>query len=205
MDRVLRGAVSTAGFLEPYKWEEETCRKEGHMKCKQRALSSREQRIIDNFIECLCRAKHILNCSEDLYQCAWETFLSVYRSDPDSFSSSGSCGWERARSAICDRLTDAKRSDDFWNYHQTSLDQPVNSEVSAVRMELLRAPCGDFSNSVCFRDYLQHMDRDVCRVACGLISGSCINEIRLRYGWDHDYMRQVYSDLCAGIQEYVSL
>lgn len=153
------------------------------MKRKQRDFSPREQRLINGFIKGICRAQHISDRSEDLYQCAWEAFLSVYRDTPDAFSSSGLCGWKRAYLIIWDALTEAKQQNNFWIYNQTSLDQPVSCEVPVTRTQLLQAPHSDFQNSVCFHDYLQHMGQDIRRTAYCLINGSSIDEIQSYYGW----------------------
>ena len=66
------------------------------MKYKQRDFSPREQRLIHKFIKDIFCDQHLSDSNGDLYQCAWEAFLSVYRDNPSSFSSSSFRGWKRA-------------------------------------------------------------------------------------------------------------
>lgn len=175
------------------------------MKYKQRDFSPREQRLIHKFIKDIFCDQHLSDSNGDLYQCAWEAFLSVYRDNPSSFSSSSFRGWKRAYLIIWDALVETKRQNNFWLYSQASLDQEVSEEVQVSHIQLLQAPHGDFQNSVCFHDYLQNMDRDIRRTAYGLINGGSIEEIRSYYNWDHDYMRQICSDLRIKIKEYIDI
>lgn len=120
---------------------------------------------------------------------AWVAFLCAYRGNPGAFSSTHSHGWEQAYLMISDALAEARRQNHFWLYSQTSLDQPVSYETAVPRAHLLTAPHGDFQNSVCFRDCLQHMEQNVRRMAYELINGSSISEIQSDYGWHSNYIR----------------
>lgn len=175
------------------------------MKCKQRNFSPREQQLIDVFIRRIFHIQRISDCSGELYQCAWEAFLGVYRDNPVAFSYSGLRGWRKAYLIIWDAVTEAKKQNNFWLCRQSSLDQPVSCEVPDSRVQLLRAPHSDFQNSVCFHDYLQRMDKDLCRTAYCLIDGSSIDEIQLYYGWTNSYMCQVYYSLRAKMKEYLDI
>lgn len=175
------------------------------MRRRERDLSLREQRLIDGFIREICCALRIPTGNRDLYQCAWAAFLSVYRDDPAGFSGSGLRGWKRAYLIIWDALVQARREGGFWNYGQTSLDQPVSSEIPNPRIELLQAPHGDFQNSVGFHDYLRRMERDARRMAYCLIDGGTVEEVRAYYHWTCDYADRTYHSLRAEIEEYLNI
>lgn len=175
------------------------------MKHKHQDISPREQRLIGNFIQAVLHAQHISEHNEDLSQCAWVAFLCAYRDDPGAFSSSDSRGWEQAYLMISDALAEAQRQNNFWLYRQTSLDLPVSSEVAVPRAQLLVAPHGDFQNSVCFHDYLQHLKQNVRQMAYELINGNTIGEIQAYYGWHPNYIRYIYQDLQTEIQEYLDI
>lgn len=192
-------------FLGFQKRKREDRRKGGRTKRKQRNLSPREQRLIDGFIENIFQAQHIWRHDEDLYQCAWEAFLGAYRDDPGSFSFSNSQGWELAYFSICDALAEARRLNNFCRYCKTSLDQPVSSDISVPRIQLLQSPHGDFQNGVCFHDYLHHMEKDLCRTAYHLIYGYSKAEIQAHYGWDCNYTDQVFHGLITEIRGYIAI
>lgn len=175
------------------------------MKRKQRDISPREQQLIGNFIQSVFHARHISEHNEDLIQCAWVAFLCAYRGNPGAFSSTHSHGWEQAYLMISDALAEARRQNHFWLYSQTSLDQPVSYETAVPRAHLLTAPHGDFQNSVCFRDCLQHMEQNVRRMAYELINGSSISEIQSDYGWHSNYIRYIQQSLQTEIQEYLDI
>lgn len=175
------------------------------MKHKYRDISPREQRLIGSFIQDVCHAQHVSAYNEDLYQCAWVAFLCAYRNNPSAFASSRSRGWERANLMISDALAEAKRQNNFWFYGQTSLDRPVGGEAAVPRVHLLAAPHGDFQNSVCFHEYLQHMKQNVRRMAYALIHGSSLSEIQSHYDWHPNYTHYIYQNLQTEIQEYLNI
>ena len=175
------------------------------MKRKRRDFSRREQRLIDDFVREICRALYLPEDSEDLRQCAWAAFLSVYRDAPGAFSNGGFCGWHRAYQIIWDALVREQRQIDFWIYGQTSLDRNVNEEIPVPRVELLQAPHSDFQNSVCFYDYLHRMEPDVCRMAKEMIHGSSMEEIQAYYHWSRVHTYRVYNDLRAEMEAYLRI
>lgn len=175
------------------------------MKHKHRDISPREQRLIGNFIQDVFHTKHISKPNEDQIQCAWVAFLCAYRDNPSAFSSPHSLGWERAYLMILDALAEAKRQHNFWQYRQASLEQPVSHDVAVPRAQLLTAPHGDFQNSVCFYDYLQHMKQNVRQMAYELINGSSISEIQSHYGLHPNYIRYIYQNLQTEMQEYLTI
>lgn len=175
------------------------------MRGRGRDLSLREQRLIDSFIGDICNVLHISTKNGDLYQCAWAAFLSVYRDNPSAFSGSGLRGWRRAYLIIWDALVQARRENGLWRYGRASLDEPVNSEIRTPRLELLPSRCGDFQNSVCFHDYLQHLEQDACRMAYCLINGDTVEEAGAYYNWSRDRTDSIYCSLRTEIERYLSL
>lgn len=134
-------------------------------RARKRGFSLRERRMIDGFIKEICRTERLPLNDPQLFQCGWEAFLSVYRDAPEGFSHDGTKGWRRAYLIIRDALLQERRAMEFFLYHVDSLDKPVNEEIEISRMELLEQPHGDFQNSVCFYDFLNRLDVDVCRMA----------------------------------------
>lgn len=81
----------------------------------------------------------------------------------------------------------------------------INFIQAVSRAQLLTAPHGDFQNSVCFHDYLQHLKQNVRQMAYELINGNSIREIQAYYGWHPNYIRYIYQDLQTEIQEYLDI
>lgn len=175
------------------------------MRGRGRALSPREQGLVDGFIGDICGLLRIPAGKGDLYQCAWAAFLSVYRDDPAAFSGAGRYGWKRAYLMIREALVRERRESGFWRCGRISLDQPVNGESETRRIELLPARCGDFQNSVCFHDYLRRLDRDACRMAYRLIDGDSVEEVRAYYDWSCDYADSTYRRLQAEMERYLRI
>lgn len=169
-----------------------------------RSLSRRERERVDGFIADICRELSVRDPGGDLHQCAWAAFLSVYRMDPLGFCS-GLGSWKRAYLAIWDALEQARRESMAAAFRQTSLDQPVDGQDRSSRLELLPLAHGDFQNGVCLRDYLQRMDRDVCRMAYGLMNGESLDEMRVYYHWSRDYSEDTYNSLRAEMEDYLRI
>ena len=175
------------------------------MKQRRRDFSLRERQLIDGFIEEICLALHLLPNDEDLHQCGWAAFLSVYRDAPHLFSSNSLEGWRRAYHIIWDALTQERRQIQAALYRSVSLDLPVSRDVPVSRAQLLQAPHGDFQNSVCFYDYLERMGQDVNKMALSLIQGCSIEEISGYYRWSKPHTYYTYNQLRTGLLEYLRI
>ena len=175
--------------------------REGKKMRRKRDISLRGQRLIDRYIDEICRALHLLN-SGDLHQCAWEAILSVYRDNPEAFSLPFSSGWRQAYLVVWDALEREQKQINFWMYRQTSLDQPISNEIPISRTQLLQSPHTDFQNSVCLHDYLNRMERDTSRLAYGFIYGETMDEIRAYYKWSREHTYDTYNNLRAKMEEY---
>lgn len=172
------------------------------MRRRERDLSCRERGLIDSFIREICRDLRLSDESRDLYQCAWVAFLSVHRDSPASFCRGSVYGWDRAYLIIWDTLERERSDSQFWRYKTSSLDQPVSGEIQTARSELVRAPHGDFQNSVCLHDYLRHMERDVRHMAYGLIAGDTKEEVGVACRWNEGYTTWTYCKLRSQMEEY---
>ena len=65
----------------------------------------------------------------------WESFLQVYREQPESFRGSGWRGWDSAAKRIREKQLQVKRALDFARYGQVSLNQPARDESTSPRIE----------------------------------------------------------------------
>lgn len=63
------------------------------MRTKCKPLSLWEQHQIDQFVNAILEKMDLSQTDEELRQCAWAAFLSVFREDPRAFSFPHSCGW----------------------------------------------------------------------------------------------------------------
>lgn len=90
----------------------------------------------------------------------------------------------------------------MWFHKEISLDLPVSPENPTQRLQLLKATQGDFQNSVCFWDYLEHLERDVNRLARRLIDGDSAEEIQVRYHWNQQYYSDIYDSLSQSMERY---
>ena len=168
-------------------------------------FSPREIRLIDGFIASICRALHLPDEDNELRQCGWSAFLSVYRDCPAAFSRATLPGWQRAFSIIWQALEQVWKSMGLWRFGQSSLDQSINWEDPMPRLELLQSPHGNFQDSVCFHDYVRSMTHDMRCMAYGLMDGSSIAEIETYYQWDHAHTYSIYNDLRTQMQKYLEI
>ena len=175
------------------------------MKRRRRDFSPRERQLIDRFIEEICQALHLPPNDEDLHQCGWEAFLSVYLKMPELFSSNSAEAWRRAYQAIWGALEKERKRIQRSIYQSFSLEQPISKEVPVPRAQLLQTPHGDFQNSVCFYDYLDRMGQDVSRMAYSLIRGCSVEEISGYYRWSKPYTDDTYRRLQVEMQEYLRI
>lgn len=172
------------------------------MRRRGREFSCREQGLIDGFIKEVCRASNCSDKGGDLYQSAWAAFLGVYRDSPSSFYRDGTLGWSRAYRAVWEALKRERAASRFWRCGVSSLDRPVSGEVPVPCVELLPAARGSFQDSVCFHDYLRHMERDVCRLAYGLIAGDTKEKVGADHRWAPGYTKATYGKLKSKMKEY---
>ena len=172
---------------------------------RRRDFSIREQRMIDGFIEDICRLCRLPLNDRDLRQSGWAAFLSVYRDDPAAFSGSAFLGWRRAYLIIWDALMQERRWREAALYKTQSLDVPVSREIPVSRIELLQAPHGDFQNSVCFHDYLERIDADARRMAYALIGGGTLEEIGGYYDWIPAHTYRTYNRLRKSMEDYLHI
>lgn len=64
------------------------------------------------------------------------------------------------------------------------------------------SPRGSFQDSVCFHDYLRHMERDVCRLAYGLIAGDTKEKVGADHRWAPGYIDMTFDKLQSKMEEY---
>lgn len=99
------------------------------MRTKFKPLSLWEQHQIDQFVNAVLEKMDLSQTDEELRQCAWAAFLSVFREDPRAFSFPHSCGWARAYARIQQEVNAACRTRGASRWKEVSLERPVSAEV----------------------------------------------------------------------------
>ncbi len=175
-------------------------------------LSSREERMVETFIDDICHqlSLDIRNSRDAQYyrNIGWVGFLEVYHDQPDSFRGSGRRGWGSAALAIHEKLLAEKQSRDFSFYHEISLDAPVFNENETPRIDLCGPRTGDHQNSVCFWDYLHRLslqDQDAAFLACRLVDQETLTEIQRVYQWPPERVYRAFNALRSAMEEYLRI
>ena len=173
------------------------------MRTKCKPLSLWEQHQIDQFVNAVLEKMDLSQTDEELRQCAWAAFLSVFREDPRAFSFPHSCGWARAYARIQQEVNAACRTRGASRWKEISLERPVSAEVPLPLAQLLQQPHGDFQASVCFHEFLYHLEPDARHLAYGIIHGGTLEEMRRSRLWSCEHAGRIYEHLRQGMEEYV--
>lgn len=88
-------------------------------------------------------------------------------------------------------------------WKEVSLERPVSVEVPLPLSQLLQQPHGDFQASVCFHEFLYHLEPDVRHMAYGIIHGDTLEEMRRSRLWSCEHAGRIYEHLRQGMEEYV--
>ena len=169
---------------------------------KNRDLSRREKRMVEDAITRMCRALGVSETDAELRQTAWVEILSVYRNDPKGFQGDSMQGWRRAYDVAGNAILKEVHCCQQQIYGQISLDKPISGDTEATLLQLLHSPSGNFENGVCLRDYLSRQPLDVQRTARAMIAGEPLSQLQFCYQWTWDYTLQTLDDLRAAMRAY---
>lgn len=154
-----------------------------------RRLSRREYFWVQEAIRQLCACYNVSDRDEDYRSVAWTAFFTAYRrfhsiSSPDF--------WPYAYEQIRIALIAEKSVRHDRVYRLVSLNAPVTSDGEETLLSRLPDRRGDFTNSVSFWDFLDHLPWDLARLATRLVNGDSLEEARSILGLsDQDLCRAV--------------
>lgn len=173
---------------------------------RRRIFSRRDREYVEELILEICERIGLNMRNAGLrdicLNTGWESFLQVYREQPESFRGSGWRGWDSAAKRIREKQLQVKRALDFARYGQVSLNQPARDESTSPRIEYLRTRIGDFQDSVCFWDYIERLDEDEAFLAVRLTEGDTPGEVRELYHWEWNHLLQVSARLREAMLAY---
>ena len=138
-----------------------------------RRLSRQEYFWVKEAIHQLCICKKINYPDEDYYSVAWTAFFTAY---PRFHSISSPDFWFYAYEQIGNALIAEKRIRHDRVYKLLSLDAPATPDSDETLLTLLPNRQGDFTNSISFWDFLNHLPHNAVRLATRLVNGDSLEE-----------------------------
>ena len=153
---------------------------------KRRTLSSREEIYFERFVRSILQDMRLRDTDGDLLQMGRLSLWELYCEEPAGFFLPDGRGWVSAYERIRTCFESERKARSARRWHERSMDQPVNEQSSTPLGSLLVQHCGDHQNTVCFFDYLDHLERKTRQLAYGLLAGYSQQETQRRFGWSAD-------------------
>ena len=169
---------------------------------RPRHLSRLELCWVENVIRQLCARNNISDRDDDYRSAALTAFFTAFRRFRPITSPRF---WPYACKQINAALLMEKKARSERLYRLLSLDAPAGHDSVGTYLDLLPARQGDFTNGVCFRDFLNRLPRDPARLAFRLVWRDSLEEARSNLGMTEQEFCVAFDQLHSALERYYAI
>ena len=165
-------------------------------------LSRQESLWVEEIIRQLCALHNVRALDEDYHAAAWAAFWSAFC---NFYNISSPDFWPYAYRQINTALRREKQRRSEQIYRLLSLDAPAAPNTGETFLDRLPARQGDFTESVAFWDFLNHLPQGPAQLAARLVNQDSMEEARSFLGLTDQELCQTVVQLREALTRYQNI